>query len=64
MTRGKNTTDMKLTIDMMDLLFGGRGSGFGNLSRDSDFAPLVMWTRQDGSPVYSFGMDNTLEAFR
>lgn len=63
-TKGKNATDMKMTIDAMDLLFGGRVGGFGILSSDSDFAPLVMRIRQDGLPVYGFGMDKTPEAFR
>ncbi len=63
-TKGKNATDMKMTIDAMDLLFGGRVGGFGILSSDSDFAPLVMRIRQDGLPVYGFGMEKTPEAFR
>ncbi|MGZ8998277.1 MAG: NYN domain-containing protein, partial [Allosphingosinicella sp.] len=28
-TKGKNATDMKMTIDAMDLLFRGRVDGFG-----------------------------------
>ena len=34
-TKGKNATDMKMTIDAMDLLFGGRVDGFGIMSSDS-----------------------------
>lgn len=63
-TRGKNATDMKMTIDAMDLLFGGRVTGFGIMSSDSDFMPLAMRLRQDGFPVYGFGSANTPEAFR
>lgn len=63
-TKGKNATDMKMTIDAMDLLFGGRVGGFGIMSSDSDFAPLVMRIRQDGLPVYGFGMERTPLAFR
>ena len=63
-TRGKNATDMKMTIDAMDLLFGGRVDGFGIMSSDSDFAPLVMRIRQDGLPVYGFGEDKAPPAFR
>ena len=33
-TKGKNATDMKMTIDAMDLLFGGRVDGFGIMSSD------------------------------
>ncbi|MGA9582898.1 MAG: NYN domain-containing protein [Allosphingosinicella sp.] len=54
-TKGKNATDMKMTIDAMDLLFGGRVDGFGIMSSDSDFMPLAMRIRQDGVPVYGFG---------
>lgn len=63
-TKGKNATDMKMTIDGMDLLFGGRVDGFGIMSSDSDFAPLVMRIRQDGLPVYGFGTDKAPIAFR
>lgn len=63
-TKGKNATDMKMTIDAMDLLFGGRVSGFGIMSSDSDFAPLAMRLRQDGIPVYGFGTARTPQSFR
>lgn len=63
-TRGKNATDMKMTIDAMDLLFGGRVTGFGIMSSDSDFMPLAMRLRQDGYPVYGFGSAKTPEGFR
>ncbi|GAB5489452.1 MAG: hypothetical protein Pars2KO_30220 [Parasphingorhabdus sp.] len=63
-TRGKNATDMKMTIDAMDLLFGGRVTGFGIMSSDSDFMPLAMRLRQDGHPVYGFGSAKTPEGFR
>ena len=63
-TRGKNATDMKMTIDALDLLYGGRVHGFGIMSSDSDFMPLAMRIRQDGYPVYGFGSAKTPEAFR
>ncbi len=62
--KGKNATDMKMTIDAMDLLFGGRVDGFGIMSSDSDFMPLAMRIRQDGVPVYGFGTQRTPEPFR
>ena len=49
LTKGKNATDMKMTIDAMDLLFRGRIDGFGIMSSDSDFMPLATRIRQDGS---------------
>lgn len=63
-TKGKNATDMKMTIDAMDLLFSGRVGGFGIMSSDSDFAPLVMRLRQDGIPIYGFGTARTPVSFR
>ncbi|MGB3739035.1 MAG: NYN domain-containing protein [Pontixanthobacter sp.] len=64
MTKGKNATDMKMTIDAMDMLYRGRVQGFGIMSSDSDFMPLAMRIRQDGYPVYGFGGAKTPEAFR
>lgn len=63
-TKGKNATDMKMTIDAMDLLFGGRVQGFGLMSSDSDFAPLVTRLRQDGLAVYGFGTDKAPISFK
>ena len=64
LTKGKNATDMKMTIDAMDLLYGGRVEGFGLMTSDSDFMPLAMRIRQNGTPVYGFGTSRTPEAFR
>jgi uncharacterized protein (TIGR00288 family) len=63
-TKGKNATDMKMTIDAMDLLFGGRVDGFGIMSSDSDFMPLAMRIRQDGVPVYGFGTSRAPVSFQ
>src|SRR3546814_377782 len=63
-TRGKNATDMKMTIDAMDLLSGGRVDGFGIMSSDCDFMPLTLRIRQDGLPVYGFGSAKAPEAFK
>jgi len=64
LTKGKNATDMKMTIDAMDLLFRGKVDGFGLMSSDSDFTPLAMRIRQEGLPVYGFGKATTPEGFR
>lgn len=64
LTKGKNATDMKMTIDAMDMLYRGRVQGFGIMSSDSDFMPLAMRIRQEGYPVYGFGGVKTPEAFR
>jgi hypothetical protein len=63
-TKGKNATDMKMTIDAMDLLYRGRVQAFGIMSSDSDFMPLAMRLRQDGCEVYGFGSAKTPAAFQ
>ncbi|NJC33482.1 uncharacterized protein (TIGR00288 family) [Sphingomonas jejuensis] len=63
-TKGKNATDMKMTIDAMDLLARGRVDGFGLMSSDSDFMPLAIRIKQEGLPVYGFGRATTPEGFR
>jgi hypothetical protein len=62
--KGKSATDMKMTIDAMDLLYRGHVQGFGLMSSDSDFMPLAMRIRQDGLPVYGFGRAKTPESFQ
>ncbi len=64
LTKGKNATDMAMTIDAIDLLYGGKVDGFGIMSSDSDFTPLVTRLRQDGLLVYGFGSDKAPEAFK
>lgn len=64
LTKGKNATDMRMSIDAMDMLYRGRVHGFGIMSSDSDFMPLAMRLRQDGLPVYGFGSGKTPEGFR
>lgn len=63
-TKGKSATDMRMTIDAMDLLFGGKVDGFGIMSSDSDFMPLAMRIRQQGVPVYGFGTAKTPQSFK
>ena len=64
LTKGKNATDMKMTIDAMDLLYRGRVQAFGIMSSDSDFMPLAVRLRQDGHDVYGFGTSRTPAAFQ
>ena len=63
-SKGKNATDMAMTIDAIDLLYQGKVDGFGIMTSDSDFTPLVTRLRQDGILVYGFGEKKTPEAFR
>ena len=64
LTKGKSSTDMKMIIDAMDLLYRGHVDGFGIMSSDSDFMPLAMRIRQEGLPVYGFGTQRTPDSFR
>lgn len=62
--KGKSVTDMKMTIEAMDLLAGGQIDGFGMMSSDSDFTPLAMRIRESNLPVYGFGTAKTPMAFQ
>jgi hypothetical protein len=64
LTKGKNATDIAMTIDAIDLLNAGKVDGFGIMSSDSDFTPLVTRLRQDGLIVYGFGSAKAPEAFQ
>lgn len=63
-SKGKNATDMAMTIDAIDLLYQGKVDGFGIMTSDSDFTPLVTRLRQDGILVYGFGEKKTPQAFQ
>ena len=62
--KGKSATDMRMTIDAMDLLYRGHVDGFGIMSSDSDFLPLAQRIREEGLPVYGFGTAKTPLGFR
>jgi NYN domain/OST-HTH/LOTUS domain len=63
-TTGKNSTDITLVIDAMDLLHSGRFDGFCLVSSDSDFTRLAARIREQGVDVYGIGKANTPESFR
>lgn len=63
-TTGKNSADITLVIDAMDLLHSGRFDGFCLVSSDSDFTRLASRIREQGVDVYGFGQRKTPEAFR
>ena len=62
-TKGKNATDAAMIIDAMDLLYTKQLDGFGIVSSDSDFTPLVMRLRANGVRVYGFGEQKTPKPF-
>jgi len=52
---GKNSSDMALIVDAMDLLHSGCVDAFALMSSDSDFTSLILRIRENGLPVYCFG---------
>ncbi len=58
-TKGKNASDMAMTIDAMELLFTKELDAFCVVSSDSDFTPLVMRILANGLKVYGFGEKKT-----
>ncbi len=62
-TKGKNATDAAMIIDAMDLLYTKQLDGFGIMSSDSDFTPLVMRLRANGLRVFGFGEQKTPKPF-
>lgn len=61
-TKGKNATDMALTIDVMDILYSGKIDIFCIVSSDSDFTPLTMRIKMEGKQVIGFGRHTTPKA--
>ena len=53
-TKGKNSGDIALVIDAMDLLHSGRFDGFCLVSSDADFTRLASRIREEGVAVYGF----------
>ncbi len=63
LTKRKNATDMRMTIDVMDILYTENVDTFCIASSDCDFTPLAMRIKQDGKIVYGFGTQGTPEPF-
>ena len=61
---GKNATDMSLTIDAMDVLYGGKAEVFALVSNDSDFTPLAIRLREGGMNVIGIGNSHATNSFR
>lgn len=61
---GKNTTDIAMVIDAMDLLHAQMYDAFALVSSDSDFTPLAIRLRESGAYIIGVGENKTPEAFR
>ena len=60
---GKNTTDIAMVIDAMDLLHIGLYDAFVLVSSDSDFTPLAVRLKESGIFVIGVGEKKTPTAF-
>ena len=63
-TKGKNSSDIALVIDAMDLLHSDRVDGFALVSSDSDFTRLASRIREEGLDVIGIGEERTPESLR
>ena len=61
---GKNTTDIAMVIDALDLLHSKMYDAFALVSSDSDFTPLAIRLRESGAYVIGVGESKTPEAFK
>ena len=60
----KNSSDIALVIDAMDLMYNGQIDGLCLASSNSDFTRLAQRLREDGLVVYGFGDKDTPVSFR
>lgn len=63
-TSGKNSTDLALVIDAMDLLYDGNVEAFALVTSDSDFTSLAHRLRESGKTVYVLGEKKAPESLR
>lgn len=63
-TKRKNSSDIALVIDAMDLLHSGRLQGFVLVSSDSDFTRLASRIREQGLDVIGIGGERTPKSLR
>lgn len=59
LTKGKNATDMAMTIAIMDILYTKHVDTFCIVTSDCDFTPLATRIREEGKRVIGFGRRKT-----
>lgn len=64
MVKGKNATDMAMTIDVMDTLYSKPIDVFCLVTSDCDFAPLANRLQAEGKVVIGVGKADTSKAFQ
>ncbi len=60
---GKNSSDIGLVIDAMDILYAGKVNAFCIISSDSDFTKLALRLRKNDIKVVGIGKKQTIKAF-
>ena len=63
-TATKNSSDIAMVIEAMDMLHSGRFDGFVIVSSDSDFTRLVSRIHEEGLAVYVIGEQRTPNPLR
>ena len=63
-TFGKNSTDLALVIDAMDLLYDDNVEAFALVTSDSDFTSLAHRLRESGKTVYVLGENKAPDALK
>ena len=63
LTKGKNATDIAMTIDVMDILYTKQVDTFCIVTSDCDFTPLATRILSEGKSVIGFGERKTPSAF-
>ena len=56
-TSGKNSSDMTMVIDAMDILYSGQVDGFCIVSSDSDFTRLAARLREEAAMAEAGGAE-------
>ncbi|WP_438747982.1 NYN domain-containing protein [Pararhizobium sp. O133] len=62
--KGKNSSDIRLTIDAVEFLAGDRADTFCLVSGDADFTPLAIHLRGAGKRVIGIGGEKASLSFR
>jgi uncharacterized protein (TIGR00288 family) len=63
LTKGKNATDIAITIDVMDILYTKQVDTFCIVTSDCDFTPLATRILSEGKSVIGFGERKTPPVF-
>ncbi|WP_349434598.1 NYN domain-containing protein [Pararhizobium sp. A13] len=62
--KSKNFSDMRMTIDAVELMFANKADVFCLVSSDGDFTPLAMHLRGGGKVVIGIGSKQASTSFR